>query len=291
MPFGACSVWRSRLTMEGLWELPVQNTKEGRTEHWDAKIYEGERFTKERKLETKEAEYSKDSHAPCITMKFPWLPLAQASFLNNLYSNSSLPTGVWGSFANVSSLLLSLSLRGSSGCPECFPLGIQMEKQALRACHLHKVTEWDNGSSGTSRQTSSSVPYGQLLRPSGTSREWDGAEEPRQMSVDEWTLKWRYILRLHWIPLQNDAIETSSLVGSCSVDFWYTEYSWHALSTTIPLVQSHSSPYLGLQLVFPNFTLSLQLEVCTLLPETSSPNTISTMYVPPQIENLLRWNL
>lgn len=57
--------------MEGLQELPVQNTKEERTEHCDAKIYEGERFTKKRKLETKEAEYSKDSHAPRIIMKFP----------------------------------------------------------------------------------------------------------------------------------------------------------------------------------------------------------------------------
>lgn len=43
VPLRAGSAWKS-LTVKGLWELPVQNTKEERTEHWDAKIYEGERL-------------------------------------------------------------------------------------------------------------------------------------------------------------------------------------------------------------------------------------------------------
>lgn len=213
---------------------------------------------RKRKLETKQAEYSKDSHMPRIIMKFPWLHLAQVGLLNNLYSNSSSfckQLGV-GAFANVSSLFLSLSARGRSGCPEGFPLGVQMEKQAPRACHLHKVTEWDNSNSGTSRWTSS-VPYGQCWGPLGISRGWDGAEEYRQMSVDEWTLKWRQALRLLWVPSENDAMET---IASGWVLFsWFMAWGMSVACSLPchPLALVHSSPYLGLQLVFPAFILSL----------------------------------
>lgn len=189
-----------------------------------------------RKLETKQVEYSKDSHTPCIIMKFPWLPLAQVRLLNNLLSNSpSLckQVGV-GDFANVSSLLLSLFLIGRSGCPEGFPLHIQMEKQAPLTCHLHKVTEWDNGSSRTSRQLSPSVPCGQQWDPSGVEWGWG-------MAVDEWTLKWRKAHRPHWVPLENDAMETSFLVESCSVNLWHGGCPRHVLTTAMPLVQVFSS--------------------------------------------------
>lgn len=112
---------------------------------------------KKKKLETKQAEYSKDSHIPHILMKFLWLHLSQVCILNTLYSNSpslSKQVGRGRCFVNVSSLLLLLSLRGKSGCPEGFHLGIQMEKRVLSACHLHKVVEWDHGSSGTGQHTS-----------------------------------------------------------------------------------------------------------------------------------------
>ena len=117
--------------------------------------------------------------------------------------------------------------------------------------------------------------------PSGISRGWDGAEEWRQMSfLSEWTLKWRQAFRPHWVPLENDAIETSSLVGSCSVDVWCGGCSCHALSTAVPLAQVHFPPYLCLWLVFPDYTVSFQLGLCMLLPETSSWNTASTMFLP-----------
>ena len=262
--------------MEGLWELPVQNTKEERTAHWDAKIYEGERLAcRKRKLETKQAEYSKDSHTPRIIMKFPRLPRAQVGLLNNLESSSpscNKQVGV-GGFANASSLLLSLSPRGRSGCPESFPLGIQMEKQARWACHLHKATECDDGSSEIVGLTSSSEPHRQNQGPSGASR-GRGWGWGVQVNVGRW-----------------EEAATQTALGSFG-EFWHEDlisgcllFSWCVVWGTsmtcwlhcYPPVQGHSSPHLGLQLVFPAFTFSSQPTPCTLLLETSSRNIVSTM--------------
>ena len=236
---------------------------------------------RKRKLETKQAEYSKDSHTPCIIMKFPRLPQAQVGLLNNLESSSpscDKQVGV-GGFANVSSLLLSLSPRGRSGCPESFPLGIQMEKQARWACHLHKATEWDDGSSEIIGLTSSSEPHGQNQGPSGASR---GRGWGWGVQVGER----RQRLRLPWVPLENFATKTSSLVASCSAGVWCGGHPWLAGSTAI-----HPGPLLstpGLAASFPCLHLLLTAETM----HTASRNIFPEhcfYHAPPQIKNLQLW--
>lgn len=51
----------------------------------------GKDTRKERKLETKRAEYSKGSHTPRITMRFLRLPLASVGPLTNLHAVTLLP--------------------------------------------------------------------------------------------------------------------------------------------------------------------------------------------------------
>lgn len=102
--------------------------------------------------------------------------------------------------------------------------------------------------------------------PRAPQKDGGGAEECRQMSVGEWTSKWRRALRLHRVPLENDATKSSSLVGSCSVGLWRGRYPWHARA---PLPSSSPGPLLsipGLAASFSCLHLFLAVET-TLLPK------------------------
>lgn len=94
----------------------------------------GKDTRKERKLETKQAEYSKGSHTPRIIMKFPRLPLASVGPLTNLCSDSPFHCKQVGARASQTLPHLTsarpLAL-GEGWAFQRLPSGIQMEKQAL----------------------------------------------------------------------------------------------------------------------------------------------------------------
>ena len=114
------------------------------------------------------------------------------------------------------------------------------------------------------------------------------AEECRQMSVGEWTSKWRQALRLHWVPLENDATKSSSLVGSCWVGLWRGGYPWHARA---PRPSPSPGPLLsvpGLAASFPCLHLLLAVEAMHTATRNVFPKHCFS-HVPPQIENLPWW--